>query len=480
MRLSLKRHGVIGAATLFVIGGLALAVLAAGGIVAWEFSNSNRFCATMCHSVHPEETRAHGTGPHARVNCVECHMGRLSTLHMMALKPTHAKELWGMIAGYERPLTSSTLRPGRDHCESCHWPEAEHHDSIAIKKRYDTDAKSSETTYRLVLHTGMGTIRDSSAKGIHWHIANEFKFISHRPAAADHPLGTGQAQPTARSAPTSTRPPTLSEADLKKFEPRRMECFDCHNAVGHPFRNPADLVDEAIADGRIDRSLPNAKARAVALIEQTTKLVGPHKEMGPQIEKLIAESAPKGEMKPEMQQKEKQFQAAMKQILVDSTFSHEGLAWESFPNHAGHKDTPGCFRCHDGKHVNEQGEAIRLQCTLCHNLPQVEREKGKGPVPSTVLGRTDAAAEPRGAELHARPPHQARRHLHHVPRQDRVGRRRRQLLLQPGLPWPQVAGRQPERRAQARLAPAPAAVPAAAATKTSAPAKPEKAKAEKK
>jgi len=31
----------------------------------------------------------------------------------------------------------------------------------------------------------------------------------------------------------------------------------------------------------------------VALIEQATKLVGPHKEMGPKVEKLIAESAPK-------------------------------------------------------------------------------------------------------------------------------------------------------------------------------------------
>jgi hypothetical protein len=383
MRFDLKRHGVIGAATLFVLGGLALAVMAAGGIVAWEYSNSNQFCATMCHSVHPEETRAHGTGVHARVNCVECHMGRLSTLHMMALKPTHAKELWGMIVGYERPLTSSTLRPSRDHCEGCHWPAVEHHDSITIKKRFGTDAKSSETTYRLVLHTGMGTIRDSTAKGIHWHIQNEVNFIATDPQRRDIPwvqVKGADGKVSTYVDPTAK----LSEAELKKFEPRRMECYDCHNAVGHPFRNPADLVDEAIAAGKIDRSLPNAKARAVALIEETSKLTGPHKEMGARIEKLIADAAPKGEMKPEMQAKEKQFQAVMKQILVDSTFSHEGLSWQSFPNHAGHKDFPGCFRCHDGKHLNEKGEAIRLQCTLCHNLPQVEREGGKGTVPSTV------------------------------------------------------------------------------------------------
>ena len=40
-----------------------------------------------------------------------------------------------------------------------------------------------------------------------------------------------------------------------------MECFNCHNAVGHPFRNPVDMVDAAIAEGRIGRDLP-ASSRA--------------------------------------------------------------------------------------------------------------------------------------------------------------------------------------------------------------------------
>ncbi|MCK7477979.1 MAG: hypothetical protein M0C28_11520 [Candidatus Moduliflexus flocculans] len=101
------RTAMIGTATTSCVGGVALAVLGAGGIVAWEYSNSNAVlrqrCATRCTRRRRAPT---ARGAHARVNCVECHMGRLSTLHMMALKPTHAKELWGMIVGYERPLTS--------------------------------------------------------------------------------------------------------------------------------------------------------------------------------------------------------------------------------------------------------------------------------------------------------------------------------------------------------------------------------------
>ena len=75
-------------------------------------------------------------------------------------------------------------------------------------------------------------------------------------------------------------------------------------------------------------------------------------------------------------------------ILMLTSFSgdHNGkpLTWKDFPNNVGHFDSPGCFRCHDGKHMTDKGEAVRLQCTLCHALPQVERENGQRSVASTV------------------------------------------------------------------------------------------------
>ena len=37
----------------------------------------------------------------------------------------------------------------------------------------------------------------------------------------------------------------------------------------------------------------------------------------------------------------------------------------------GHKDSPGCFRCHSGKLLNTKQEAIRLECNLCHSIPVV-------------------------------------------------------------------------------------------------------------
>jgi nitrate/TMAO reductase-like tetraheme cytochrome c subunit len=379
-----RRALAMGAVATILVAVVALALLGAGGIVAWEYSNSDEFCANACHSVHPEETLAHNTSFHGQVHCVECHIGRIPTLQAIALKPEHVKELWGVIFGYERPLVSTTLKPARQNCEGCHNPSVVHHDTIVVRKHYDNDPKSSETATRLVLHTGSGTIREKEAKGIHWHIANEVSFIATDPQRREIPW-VQVRRPDGKVAtfvdPTAKAP----EGGFKSENARRIECFDCHNQVGHPFPNPADAVDDAIATGRIDRSLPSAKQRGVELIAAVEKLTGPHAEQAKTIDKLIADSAAKAATKPDRKEAEAKFEKAMKEILLASAFEAPGLTWKSFPNQTGHKDSAGCFRCHDGKHFDAQNNAIRLQCTLCHDLPTVTREKGKGSVPSTIV-----------------------------------------------------------------------------------------------
>jgi nitrate/TMAO reductase-like tetraheme cytochrome c subunit len=379
-----RRFLMMGAAGIIVVGVIAIALLAAGGIVAWEYSNSDAFCANTCHSVHPEETLAHKASFHAEVHCVECHIGRLPTLQAMALKPEHAKELWGMIVGYERPIVSTTLRPARQNCEGCHNPAVLHHDSIVVRKHYESDPPSSETSTRLVLHTGSGTIRQQAAKGIHWHVAADVSFVAADPQRRTIPW----VQVKTADGKTTTYVDAAAKVDPKLLDPknaRRIECFDCHNTVGHPFPNPADAVDDAIATGRIDRGLASAKARALELIGVAEKVSGPYDERAKVFDAMIADNAAKAAVKPDKKDAEAKFEAAMKQILLASTFEANGITWKTFPNHTGHKDFAGCFRCHDGKHFDDKGNAIRLQCTLCHDLPQVTREKGKGSVPSTIV-----------------------------------------------------------------------------------------------
>ena len=227
-------------------------MLGAAGIVGWEYSNSNAFCATMCHNVHPEEIAAHKLGAHARVNCVECHMGRSSTLHLMALKPTHAKELWGMIVGYERPLASSTLRPSREACESCHSPAVEHNDSVAVKVHYGTDTQSSESRVKLVLHTGMDAIRPGYTRGIHWHIQNEVRFVSPDVQRRTIPW-VEVVRPDGSKLTYTDAENKFTPEQIAAMPARPMACYDCHNAVGHPFTNRRRRLTK-----------PSAPARSIA------------------------------------------------------------------------------------------------------------------------------------------------------------------------------------------------------------------------
>ena len=391
---------VLGGALTIVLIGVAVAILGAGGIVAWEYSNSNAFCSNVCHAVHPEEPVAHAASFHARVNCVECHMGRLSTLQLMAIKPTHINELVGMITGYERPITTHSLRPARESCEACHWPEARHDDTVRVKYRYGDDPKSAESRTTLQMHTGTGRSDaagskdtdpqlqpSAAAKGIHWHIAQDVEYVALDPQKQKIALvqirgNDGKVKATYFDATAG-----VSRADVDKMEKRRMDCIDCHNASGHPFTNPADLVDDAIEEGRIDRSLPSIKARSDAIIKSASGIAGPAPERAAKFAQLIAAAAPK-DVPAARKDVEKKFGDTMQQILMLTSFSgdHDGkpLTWKNFPNNVGHKDFPGCFRCHDGKHTNDKGEAVRLQCTLCHALPQVAGDNGVHSVASTV------------------------------------------------------------------------------------------------
>jgi nitrate/TMAO reductase-like tetraheme cytochrome c subunit len=382
MKIGMGRRTMAGAVLTLLLLGIGAAVATVGGIAAWEYTNSNAFCTNTCHAVHPEEPVAHAASSHARVQCVECHMGRLSTLELMLIKPTHMHELWGMVVGYERPTHAKTMRPARDSCEACHWPSVKHSDSVRTKTRYETDAKSRETRTTLVMHTAAGERREGGSKGIHWHIAQEVTYASADPAKQK--IAWVQAKGADGKVTTWFDPTAgVTPQQVEKLEKRRMDCIDCHNASGHPFPNPANLVDDAIRDGKIGRTLPAVKARALSLIEKTGTLTGTEAERGAKIDKILAATAPK-DASPAAAKDEQAYAQEMKRILLLTSFSGKGLTWRTFPNNVGHNDFPGCFRCHDGKHLDDQGQAIRLQCTLCHALPQVVREDGARSVVSTV------------------------------------------------------------------------------------------------
>ena len=61
--------------------------------------------------------------------------------------------------------------------------------------------------------------------------------------------------------------------------------------------------------------------------------------------------------------------------LVDETeliykgnfFPEMKTDWRVHPDNIGHKNSAGCFRCHDGNHKTDDGkQVISASCNLCH------------------------------------------------------------------------------------------------------------------
>jgi hypothetical protein len=53
------------------------------------------------------------------------------------------------------------------------------------------------------------------------------------------------------------------------------------------------------------------------------------------------------------------------------------VSWKNFPDHKGHLYSPGCFRCHDGNHVSDDGKVLSKDCNLCHLLIKGEQSKDR-------------------------------------------------------------------------------------------------------
>src|SRR6266542_4665330 len=118
-------------------------LLAGASYKGLEVMDSNAFCGS-CHSVMDPEFSAHSRSAHARVRCVECHIGPGASWFVKS-KLSGSWQLLSVTFGlYPRPIPSPvhSLRPARDTCEQCHWPTKFVGDRLKITPRHADDAAS--------------------------------------------------------------------------------------------------------------------------------------------------------------------------------------------------------------------------------------------------------------------------------------------------------------------------------------------------
>ena len=350
----------------YVVLGVLLILILAGGTYAWDYTNSPKFCGTTCHTM-PPEAATYAVSPHANVYCTECHVGRAFVGEQLARKTEDVYEVYSMVFHvYEFPIRATRTRPDILTCEKCHLPETFAFDSLRTIAHFANNAENTKTTTYLILKTGGGTKREGLGRGIHWHIANPVYYYSDDIESQVIPYvrvsnddGTYTEYMDVESG---FDPASLDESKLKE-----MECTTCHNRVSHNFKPPEVSVDEAMSRGLIDPEIPGihqlvvnllyasydtreAALTAIDGIQDTYKTSGYYQDHSDQVDQAIQ---------------------AVKGIYDLTFFPDQKVDWATHPNNLGHIKSPGCFRCHDGKHLDREQQAIRLECNLCHSIPVV-------------------------------------------------------------------------------------------------------------
>lgn len=359
-----------------VVGlGMVFAVMGAAGIATWEYTNSDAFCTNACHDVHPENAFAHRSSQHAEVACIECHVGRISTFPAMIEKAGHVTHVWGKVFGYERPLVAKSLPAARDSCEGCHTSNPHTHNSIRVNRHFAADEQNSETKVTLIARTVGRSFMGGNRPGVDEHTRTNVRFIASDDQNQNIPW-VEATRPDGTVLTYQDAGAPLQGHEIDSAAKRDMECADCHNLAGHPVRDPDLLVDEAIAEGTLDRRFPFIKARAVDLLNK--EFDDPDEAMALLEEasrQYLEEFPDLPEKFPDAWQRRKEFleerQERMAGMLLRNQFAAADISWRSFPDNTGHHNSPGCFRCHSGRHQTDEGKLIPVNCTSCHGIPIV-------------------------------------------------------------------------------------------------------------
>lgn len=344
---------------IFLLGSTCfLLITAIGSYHTYHFTESVQFCGEACHSVMEPEMTAYQHGPHARVACAECHIGPGATWFVRS-KLSGTYQVYATLAKkFPRPIPTpvANLRPAQETCEQCHWPKKFVGNLERTYVHFLGDETNKVHEIRLLLKVGGGDPTHGPEGGIHWHmnVGNKVEYIASDDARQKIPwvrLTDNKGVVTEFRTASFTNP--VNQAAI-----RRMDCMDCHNRPAHGFEAPNDAVDVAMRLQKIDTKLTYIKTNAVyALIQPYTNRA----DAFAGIRKILTSKYPNtagldGTIE------------AVQTIYKDNFFPEMNANWRAYPNNIGHKDWPGCFRCHDDKHKSADG--VRTikgdDCNACH------------------------------------------------------------------------------------------------------------------
>jgi hypothetical protein len=257
------------------------------------------------------------------------------------------------------------LRPARETCEECHWPERFSGEKLVIKTKFGDDEKNAVTKTVLLLHIG-GVGVDRRPVGIHGRHLGVATYIPAEEKRQVIPWVRYKNQDGSTVEYVSTENP-LSAEQLAHAVQRTMDCMDCHNRPTHTYDMPEGAVNRAMAGGRISPSLPFVHKVSLELLQRKYPSRVDAQTQLPEALRQYYRTQYFSTYNAQRAQIE-EAAAALLEIYNGNIFPHMNVTWGTYPNNLGHNDFPGCFRCHDGNHKSKDGRVITQDCNACHNL----------------------------------------------------------------------------------------------------------------
>ena len=354
---------------------------------AVNYMDSTTFCGLTCHTVMQPEYTAYQNSPHSHVECVKCHIGPGASWFVKSKLSGVGQVFAVTFDTYPRPIPVPVhnLRPARETCEACHWPQKYGQDRLEVIPKFADDETNTRTETVLLMKIGGGN-RGIGIHGTHlgkgpgevliryWHsdeARQNIPVVEYTVNGKTTVFANGDAKPNG---------PGLTE--------REMDCIDCHNRPSHAFELPERALDKAMANSLISPALPFARKKGLEILKADYKTREEAAERIPAAFKAYYQQTYPAVYAQHLAD----VNAAAAQVAAiwaNNVFPAMNIKWGTYPINVGHTDSPGCFRCHDGSHAAADGNTITQDCNACHNLLGMDEAN---PKVLTDLGITSTAS----------------------------------------------------------------------------------------
>ena len=202
---------------------------------AVNYMDSVTFCGQTCHTVMQPEYTAYQNSPHSRVECVKCHIGPGAGWFVKSKLSGVGQVFAVTFNTYPRPIPTPVhnLRPARETCETCHWPQKYGEDRVQVINKFADDETNTHHQDRAADED-----RRRQSRGRHSRHAPRapgdvvIRYGHSDEARQNIPWVeyNGQRQEDA-CTPRRTPSPTAAACTM-----REMDCMDCHNRPSHSLR----------------------------------------------------------------------------------------------------------------------------------------------------------------------------------------------------------------------------------------------------